>query len=325
MNRLASKKRVGIWTTTLIAVFAAIPAWAEEPIPTELDTADAQDYLGIWNVKIEVMGNEFELILTLSDLDGKVGVTLDSANQAEPLAIPQVSKTDDGGLELSGELKFGESFSLDIIINIIRDGDGLGGRIKDKGGIFNADLVGTAMTQEELDSSVQGRRPDPTEARLTLGDGKRIRIGFADLEMGSSDWQAFEKLGEGEVFTFTRSRATKMYTDVDISFGDQVVKTHNVAEEYPGVYSLWLKKTADGWSLVFNEKPDVWGTRYDSESDAVEIPLALADVDGDPQEKFIIQLEQGDDDAGTLKVRWGSQEWSAPFTIQAGESGATAS
>jgi len=319
LNWLSGSAKLLVALALVVAVWA-VPSNAEKPIATALDISEASDFVGIWNIAIEVMGNEFELILTLSDVDGKTGATLDSAQQAEPLAIPVITKTDDGGLELSGELKFGESFSLDIIINIVKDGDGLGGQIVDKGGLFKADLVGTPLTQEDVDG-VQGRRPDPTEARINI-DGKKILIGFADLSMETSDWELFQKLGDGEVFKFTLSRATKMYTDMDMTFGDIVVRTGNVADDYPGVYSLWLKKTGDGWSLVFNDQPDIWGTRYDAKFDAAEVALTFAEVKGDPQEKFVMEFDQDGDDAATLTLRWGNQEWSAPFAIQAGTASA---
>jgi len=305
-----------VWRASLIVLAVsvfALPVMAEEPIATDLAVAEADGYLGIWSLTVDVMGNEISLILTLSDVDGKVGATLDSEQQAEALAIPEISKTDDGGLELSGELKFGDSFSLDIIINIVKDGDDLRGKVVDTGGLFKADVVGTPLTQADVDE-VQGRRPDPTEARLNV-DGKKIRIGFADLSTGTSDWELFEKVGDGEVFKYTLSRATKMYTDMDMAFGDAVVKAGNVADDYPGVYSLWMKKVGDGWSLVFNSQPDIWGTRHVAEHDVAEVPLTSAEVDGDPQEKFVIELAHGDDGDATLTLRWGNQEWSAPFTI----------
>ena len=170
------------------------------------------------------------------------------------------------------------------------------------------------MTEEELDS-VQGKRPDPTETRLNI-DGKKIRIGFANLEMGSSDWDLFQNVADGEIYTFTLSRATKIYTDFDMSFGDTVIKAGNMAADYPGVYSVWLKKVGDGWSLVFNEQPDIWGTRHKPEHDVAEVPLALGEIDGEPQEKFVIELEQEGDDAGTLTLRWGTHEWTAKFTLR---------
>lgn len=305
-----------VWRASLFVIAVtvlALPVIAEEPIATDLAVAEADGYLGIWSISIDVMGNEVALILTLSDVDGTVGATLDSEQQAEALAIPEISKTDDGGIELSGELKFGDSFSLDITINIVKDGENLGGKVVDKGGLFKADLVGTPLTQDDVDE-VQGRRPDPTEARLNV-DGKKIRIGFADISMGTSDWELFEKVADGDVFTFTLSRATKMYTDVDMAFGDAVVKAGNVADDYPGVYSLWMKKVGDGWSLVFNSQPDIWGSRHEAEHDVAEIPLTAAEVNGDPQEKFVIELAQGDGSDATLTLRWGNQEWSAPFTI----------
>jgi hypothetical protein len=302
----------GVGAAVLALAVLTMPASAEEPVATELAVAEAEDYLGLWKLAIEVMGMNFELILNVADVDGMVGATLDSERQAEALAIPTIAKTDDGGLELSGELKFGDSFALDIIINVVRDGEGLGGRVKDTGGIFNAELVGTPMTEEELDS-VQGRRPDPTEARLLVGD-KRVRIAFAELTMDSSDWALFENLEDGEVHKFTLSRATKMYTDLDLLFGDVLVKKENVAEDYPGVYSVWLKKAGDGWHLVFNEKPDIWGTRHDPEFDVAEVPLTVTNIEGDPQTNFLMELNEGED-GGTLVIRWGNTEWSTPFSV----------
>jgi hypothetical protein len=301
----------GVGALVLAMAALNVPAAAEEPVATELAVAEAEDYLGLWKIAIEVMGMNFELILNIAEVDGMVGATLDSERQAEALAIPTIVKTEAGGLELSGELKFGDSFALDIIINVLREGDGLGGTVKDKGGIFNADLVGTPMTQEELDS-VQGRRPDPTEARLLVGD-KRVRIAFAELTMDSSDWTLFEQLEDGDVYTFTLSRATKMYTDLDLMFGDVLVKKENVAEDYPGVYSLWLKKTGGEWHLVFNEKPDIWGTRYDPEFDVAEVPLTVSSLEGDPQTNFLMELNETEN-GGTLVIRWGNTEWSTPFT-----------
>ena len=314
MRRLKSARIFSVIVVVGLAagVVSTTVVQAEDPIASTLEVSSYSEYIDLWKLTIEVMGRELELFMNIADVDGKVGATLDSAQSAEPLAISEILAAEGGGLDMSSELKFGGSFTIDILINLKREGDGLTGRIRDKGGIFDAEIVGTPASKEELDS-VQGRRPAPTEARLTI-DGKRIRVAFASLEMGSSDWDLFQNVKDGEVFQFTLSRATKIYTDYDLAFGDVVVENENMAENYPGVYSVWLRKVGDGWNLVFNSQSDIWGTRHLSEFDVYEVPLTISKVDGEPSEKFLVKLEETGD-GGTLKLFWGDTQWSAAFSV----------
>lgn len=314
MHTLIKLTIVPVIALALIAGFTPA-ARAEEPIPTELETSNAQEFIGNWAVTIEVMGREIDLFINVVDVGGYVGATLDSPNQAQPLAMSNISLNEDGNMELGGELQFGESFSLDINILLEKAGpDAVTGRVKDKGGIFDAPLKGERVTEEELSAAVEGRRPDPTEARAQYGS-QRIRIQFADLEKGNSDWERFQNLEEGEVYTFTLSRATKMYTDLDLKFGDQIIETENVAEDYPGVYSLWLKKADGGkWTLIFNEQPDIWGTRYDPEHNVAEVPLEAAKYEGDPKDAFLMEIDTREG-GGILRIIWDDRQWEAPFTI----------
>lgn len=315
MLKVRGKSILGVMVA-LAAVTTATPgfltAQAEEPIATALDTSEVEDYLGMWRLTIDIMGNEIEMFLTFADVGGKLGATLDSARQPEALAISEIEAAEEGGLDLNSELTFGGSFKIDINIKVKIDGDRLSGSIRDAGGIFSSDIVGERAAQEDLDS-IQGKRPAPTEARLNIG-GKRVRIAFANLETGSSDWDLFQQVEDGQVYTFTLSRATKIYTDFDLNFSGVVVEKENMAENYPGVYSLWLKKAGDGWKLVFNSRSDIWGTRHEAEFDVVEVPLQVSKIEGDAQEKFLVKLERGDD-GGTLRMLWGDTQWSATFSL----------
>lgn len=298
--------------TALLVGPAMFQARAEDPIPTNVNTADVKEYIATWLVAPDIMGRKFELFLTIADVDGKIGATLDSKRQPEALAIAEVELTDEG-LRLSGELKFGRSFTIDITFDVHVEDGKLVGTMKDKGGIFKADFIAEQMTAQELDS-VQGRRPPPTEARMTI-DGKRVRIAFADLSMDTSDWELFKDVKNGEVFKYTLSRATKIYTDIDMVFGDTIVKSENMAENYPGVYSLWLKRVGKGWSLIFNSSPDTWGTRHDPELDVAEIPLEVRKIKGDPQETFLVKLDREGEEEAIMTMSWGNLEWSAKFGI----------
>jgi hypothetical protein len=87
-----------------------------------------------------------------------------------------------------------------------------------------------------------------------------------------------------------------------------------MAPDYPGVYSVWMKKVGDGWSLVFNSQPDIWGSRHKAEFDVYEVPLTVSKLDGDPSEKYVVGLEKDGDNA-LLTLNWGDQQWSANFEI----------
>ena len=286
--------------------------WAEEAVASDIDTADAQDFLGIWLLKLDFMGREIEFYLRVVDLDGKLGATLDSEKQPEAQAIDAITKLEDG-LNFVYNMTFGgggRGSLVDLATRI--DGDGLVGHLRERtSALFEADFVGIAQTQEDLDS-VQGKRPNPTDTKLRLPGKKMIRITFSDLELDTDDHQRLLDVQDGDVFKFTSARATKLFTDVDLLFGETRIKQGNMAENYPGVYSLWLKRDGDGWSLVFNEQPDIWGTQHREQMDVGEIPLTTRTLET-PQDAFLIKLEE-EANGGRIRIAWGDTEWSATFT-----------
>lgn len=313
-SKLTTRTLGAALTAVMLIISAgAFEARAEKPIASQLDIEEVRSYLGPWKLVLKAQGFEFELILTISDVDGKVGATLDSAQSPEPLAITNIARGAEGGLDMNSELSFGPSFKIDINIAVTLVDDKLVGTIKDKGGLLSSPVEGVRVTQEELDS-VQGRRPPATEARMRIGE-KMIRIGFASLSTEGPDWETLQNLKQGEVFEFTSSRATKIYTDFDLGFGDVTVEAENMAKGYPGVYSIWLKKTEDGWSMVFNEQADIWGTRRIAEHDSVEVPLELSTVEGDAQKKYVIKLEEAGEGKGVLTMTWGNLKWTADFVL----------
>ena len=111
----------------------------------------------------------------------------------------------------------------------------------------------------------------------------------------------------------TRSAVSKLRTEVNMKFGDALLKINNVAENYPGVYSVWLKKTGSGWNFVFNERSDVWGTQHAAEADVAEVAAKYSDS-ADATEKFEVKLESSGD-GGVLSFAWGPHLWTADFDI----------
>jgi hypothetical protein len=157
------------------------------------------------------------------------------------------------------------------------------------------------------------RRPGAGRAELTL-DAGAIRIAFAplDREKDARDLAALEALAPGGMFAFDGGRAIKLTTAPSLRFGETTVPTGNAAPGYPGVYSLWLERTGDGWALVFNEHADIWGSQREAAADVARAPLAHATTDAD-QPVLQVTLD-GAGDSGTLTIAWGAHRWTAGFT-----------
>ncbi len=289
---------------------AAPTASAEDPVPTTLDASQAQDYIGTWVLSIDFQGTEIQIVLRVVDIDGKLGATLDSQQQPEPQAVADIVKTDEG-VTFKYTMSMGSS-SFEMNIETRLEGDTLTGAIVEtSSGLFSAPIKGQRASEDSIEL-VQGKRPSPTEAKLRFGD-KQVRITFGNIPVDSEDHKRLLETKEGEIFSYEFSRATKLATDLDLQFGGTLIETENAAPNYPGVYSLWLRRTQDGWRLVFNEQPDIWGTRHDPSADVAEIPLQTKRT-GQTSDVFLVELEEKDQ-GGLLRIAWGDTEWSAPFTI----------
>lgn len=309
---MSSRGTSRAWAVALVgaAIFMGMSAvFAEEPIATELGAIEAEAYIGVWVIDLEFRGNPVQLILEVVKMGDKVGATLDSIRQPEPKAIDKMA-IEDGTIRMDYKMKFGNRAFPIMIRAKVRDGF-LVGTLGDESGIFSQDIKGTKHVGDP-ESLVQGERPAPTATRIKV-DGEEIRITFGDVSIDSADYAALDEVKVGEVVRFTEHRATKLFTDHNIKFGDTLIKKENMAKDYPGVYSVWLKKTTDGWNLVFNEEADIWGTRHNPEADVAEITLTSGET-GETAETFAVVLEEAEN-GGRMRMAWGNREWSASFSI----------
>ena len=142
-------------------------------------------------------------------------------------------------------------------------------------------------------------------------NGKQLRVSYPDLLTDSDDYRAFESLTAGEVAAWHSGRAIKLLTHASLSFDGIVVPYGNASPDYPGVYSLWTRRTADGWSLVFNGEADIWGSQRNPAADAVEVPLEHSRAD-EPTEKLTVELLEMAPGA-VLRIAWGDHQFLAAF------------
>jgi len=210
--------------------------------------------------------------------------------------------------------------SAPIEVWITRVSETIDGTFSALGGALKADFVGAptdndllaALSSVDEKTRRRARGGGTRQADLEI-DGSEIRVRYTALKEDSPALARLNSLDDGAVFTYTDGRTIKLFSDADILFGDTLLKTENAAPNYPGVYSLWLKKTGDAWSLVANRHADILGSQYDASVDVGEFPVTMSTASEDAG-PMTIELEK-DNGGGVLKIMWRTNVWSAPFSL----------
>ncbi len=178
---------------------------------------------------------------------------------------------------------------------------------------------GTSLTRDsDLDARYRATAlGSRNETALRTTDGARIQVLF-EQELGTDgvDFAALESIGDGDLVELTEGAVIRLRSEVPLRFGDTLIPTDNLAPDFPGSYGLWLRASGPGWTLVFNNEPDSWGTQHDPAFDATEV-----DIDhthGGPYEDrpLGVSLVPVDADEARLVIVWGQHVWSADFTIE---------
>ncbi|HVS16101.1 MAG TPA: DUF2911 domain-containing protein [Thermoanaerobaculia bacterium] len=280
----------------------------------QLDAAAAEPFLGEWKLAMEIQGNPVEMTLLVVAEDGGTVAYLTSPRSPEPQKIVDVAR-DGEALALSWQRDMGGQ-TAGLHLKLAPAGSGLAGDFGDATGFFSARVTGTRAGDAGGGQQARRRRPGGGQAVLALDAGE-IGIGFEplDREKNARDYAALVALEPGEVFAFDGGRAIKLKSVPSLRFGETTVQAGNAAPGYPGVYSLWLERTEQGWNLVFNQHPDIWGSQHEAEADVARVPLRDAATDAE-KPKLDLSLE-GAGDAGTLTIAWGVHRWSADFVAVA--------
>lgn len=300
----------------LLALALSSIASAADIKPSSMPVGQWRSMLGEWVLTVDTPEEDMHLLLTFHDIDGKLGATLRSASQTEPHVITNISES-----SLALKLRYGgvigETETAMVLIVRTLDGGTLTGSMADDAGeIAGADETDAAKTRGLglFNARVRGVRGGKVPGRALMNlNGKEIKITYGNLRASAKEAKALETLKPGEVFQFGNTRATKIFAGGDLLFGSTLIKAENAGPNYPGVYSLWLKKSEDGWNLLFNSHADIWGSMHDPEMDVAEIPLESSTSDKE-ESKFLIDLDQ-DGDEGVIRIAFGKDVWRTRFVV----------
>lgn len=174
-------------------------------------------------------------------------------------------------------------------------------------------MVGMVAQAQDKPKPADGKKPAAQkpagrgEAKLTL-DGKDIKITYGRPSTSGPGYKTIQTAKkDGFIWRMGSNQATKLETAADLKFGDKVIKA--------GSYSLWAKRVGDGWHLVFNTKPDIWGTMHDANAkfDVAEVPLKNSKVEKEV-ELVTIELNKAEG-GGEFKLTWGKEAGATNFSI----------
>ena len=285
----------------ICAVALSVSTAAQEK-PSELPTSLAQEYLGLWRISMEFG----DLTLEFSSMNGRLAAVLNSDQIPQAQTITDITQSDEG-LKLGFDSDYG---ALLLVLHV--EEDELVGTLENAAGDFSVELSGLRDVEEGEETTPRFRRRIRPNATIERGE-RNIVVGYQDLPVDGPDFANLEHVGVGEIVQFTMSNPIKLRTEENLKFGNTLIKVDNITEGYAGVYSLWLKRTSDGWNLVFNGFPDVWGTQHDPQADVAEFSLAYG-TSFTPTEVLVVELAETED-GGFLTIAWGPHRWVTAFDI----------
>lgn len=151
-----------------------------------------------------------------------------------------------------------------------------------------------------------------TTTSLSPRDTTRATIGSAEILVDYSrpSTRGRRVWGSNGVLNDTLWRtganaATQLRTNAPLTFGGRQVP--------PGTYTLWTLAVPGRYQLIINRQTGQWGTQYDPAQDLVRVP-AQARTLASPVEQFTIAVEPTGANAGLMRLQWGTQELTVPFT-----------
>jgi hypothetical protein len=187
------------------------------------------------------------------------------------------------------------------------------------------------QSEEDIQRAQVRMLAQRSQTALTLANGTNLSVMFQrtfDLEKMPEEARrrvglpasgpAYERLTStpaGSVVMLIDAAVPRLKIDVPLRLGNLTLKNGNQVPGFPGSYGLWLKRIQNGWHLVFNNEPDVWGTQHDPKFDAGEVDLSYSSSSGMASRPFAVSLIPTAADRGRLLITWGPHEWSTDFVV----------
>ncbi len=133
--------------------------------------------------------------------------------------------------------------------------------------------------------------------------GKKVTVDYGRPSLNGRDM--LSQVAPGMVWRLGSEDATTITSEGSLMFGENMVPA--------GAYSLFARKTDDGWDLLVNSETGQSGLAHDPEKDLFAAPLQVESAD-EVAEMFTISL-MADGMNGTMKMQWGAMALVADLMV----------
>jgi hypothetical protein len=216
-----------------------------------------------------------------------------------------IRKTGDGNFSIGSSVMGIFTLSLDKKDNL-RSVDGIGTSWNIKGTVvplLNMDsVIATNVSKDQV---------NPHIAITNRLDSVQRTIGGAAIKIRYSRPSVRGRVIFGEVVPYDRfwrtgaDAATKLTLSQPIYF--------NGKELPAGEYSIFTLPSKNGWTIMFNKQPNIWGTEYKAANDVLRVPMSV-EVLQERAELLTIDLVQTDK-GGRIEISWEKMKASVPFSM----------
>lgn len=140
--------------------------------------------------------------------------------------------------------------------------------------------------------------------RATIGPAQIVVDYSRPLTRGRRVWGSNGVLND-TLWRTGANAATQLRTSAPLTIGGQQVPA--------GTYTLWTLAVPGRYHLIINKQTGQWGTQYDPAQDLVRA-AAQARPLSPAAEQFTIAVDPTSGNAGLIRLQWGAQELTVPFT-----------
>ena len=169
-------------------------------------------------------------------------------------------------------------------------------------------LVGiTSLALVVHASALQGNRVSPHESTTATIDGSEITITYGRPSMRGR--MIFGRLVPyGRVWCPGADEATTLQSTHALQLGDLTVPA--------GSHTIWIRPTADTWTLIVSKEPNGFHTNYNASADLGSLPMSKRALDT-PVEQLTFAISKNPAGrGGIVAMSWETTEVSVPFAVQ---------
>jgi hypothetical protein len=190
------------------------------------------------------------------------------------------------------------------------------GRLQSVDGIGTSfNIKGTAGPYLNIDSviavSMRHQQQHPQLAVINKLDSVKTTINGNNIKIVYSRPSVRNRVIFGEVVPWNRIWRTGADAATKISLSDPLYFNGKLLPA--GSYSIFTIPTPDGWTLIFNQQANIWGTEHNAAYDLLKIPIQTRSLD-QPTEMLTFAIVPNGINGGILSVSWDKLKAMVNFT-----------